>query len=59
MYAFFDSKGIPRETDGDWSKADPAFPFCSNGMVTFTVAKGGLMYEATIAGQKFRYKPRK
>lgn len=38
MYAFFNSRGIPRETDGDWSKADPAFPFCSNGMVTFSRA---------------------
>jgi len=28
------------------------------GMATFTVAKGGLMYEATIGGQKFSYKPR-
>jgi NAD(P)H dehydrogenase (quinone) len=35
MWAFFDSKGVPRQTDGDWSKADPAFPFCSDGMVTF------------------------
>lgn len=26
------------------------------GMVIFTVAKGGLMYEATIGGQKFKYK---
>jgi len=26
------------------------------GMATFTVAKGGLMYEATIGGQKFNYK---
>jgi lipid-binding SYLF domain-containing protein len=29
------------------------------GMATFTVAKGGLMYEASIGGQKFSYKPRK
>jgi len=29
-----------------------------NGMATFTVAKGGLMYEATIGGQKFGYTPR-
>jgi lipid-binding SYLF domain-containing protein len=29
-----------------------------NGMATFTVAKGGLMYEASIGGQKFNYKPR-
>jgi lipid-binding SYLF domain-containing protein len=27
------------------------------GMATFTVAKGGLMYEATLAGQKFTFKP--
>lgn len=26
------------------------------GMATFTVAKGGLMYEAVLAGQKFSYK---
>ena len=37
MWAFFDSKGVPRKTDGDWSKADPAFPFCSDGMVTFGI----------------------
>ena len=28
----------------------------NKGMATFTVAKGGLMYEAAIAGQKFSYK---
>jgi lipid-binding SYLF domain-containing protein len=27
------------------------------GMAVFTVAKGGLMYEATVAGQKFSYSP--
>ena len=27
------------------------------GMAVFTIAKGGLMYEATIGGQKFSYKP--
>ena len=30
-----------------------------NGMAVFTVAKGGLMYEASIGGQKFGYKPKK
>ena len=30
-----------------------------NGMAIFTVAKGGLMYEATIGGQKFGYTPKK
>jgi lipid-binding SYLF domain-containing protein len=28
------------------------------GMMVFTVAKGGLMYEASIGGQKFSYKPK-
>ena len=28
------------------------------GMAVFTIAKGGLMYEASIGGQKFSYKPR-
>ena len=28
------------------------------GMAVFTVAKGGLMFEATLGGQKFNYKPR-
>ena len=30
----------------------------NKGMATFTVAKGGLMYEASIGGQKFSYTPR-
>jgi lipid-binding SYLF domain-containing protein len=29
------------------------------GMAVFTVAKGGLMYEASIGGQKFGYQPKK
>jgi lipid-binding SYLF domain-containing protein len=29
------------------------------GMAMFTVAKGGAMYEATLGGQKFKYKPLK
>lgn len=27
------------------------------GVAVFTIAKGGLMYEATVAGQKFGYEP--
>ncbi|MBT3426236.1 MAG: hypothetical protein HN432_06460, partial [Gammaproteobacteria bacterium] len=27
----------------------------SNGVAVFTIAKGGLMYEASIAGQKFSF----
>ena len=30
----------------------------TKGMAVFTVAKGGLMYEASIGGQKFSYEPR-
>ena len=30
----------------------------NNGMAVFTVVKGGLMYEAVIAGQKFKFNPR-
>lgn len=30
----------------------------NKGMAVFTIAKGGLMYAATIAGQRFSYKPR-
>jgi lipid-binding SYLF domain-containing protein len=28
------------------------------GMAVFTIAKGGLMYEASVGGQKFTYKPK-
>ena len=27
------------------------------GMLVFTIGKGGLMYEATISGQKYKYDP--
>lgn len=29
-----------------------------HGMATFTVAKGGLMYQAAVGGQKFSFRPR-
>jgi hypothetical protein len=29
------------------------------GMTMFTHAEGGLMYEASIVGQKFSFKPKK
>ncbi|MEE8573993.1 MAG: lipid-binding SYLF domain-containing protein [Thermodesulfobacteriota bacterium] len=29
-----------------------------NGVAIFTVVKGGLMYEASVGGQKFSYKPK-
>jgi lipid-binding SYLF domain-containing protein len=30
-----------------------------DGLAVFTIAKGGLMYEASVGGQKFSYEPRK
>lgn len=30
-----------------------------NGVAVFTLAKGGLMYEASVGGQKFKFKPSK
>ena len=30
----------------------------NKGMAAFTIAKGGLMAEATVSGQKFKYKPK-
>lgn len=57
---------------GGASRIPVAFPIASGtkssatlaggyqgGMAVFTVAKGGLMYEASIGGQKFGYKPTK
>jgi lipid-binding SYLF domain-containing protein len=41
-------------TDHDASNAGA----WSNGMAVFSVAKGGLMYAATLAGQHFSYKDR-
>lgn len=43
------SSGRTTKTGGDYYK----------GMAVFTVAKGGLMYEATLGGQKFSFKPKK
>jgi lipid-binding SYLF domain-containing protein len=46
-------------TDADSSKvnADEKQYDKRSGMATFTIAKGGLMYEATLGGQKFKYEP--
>jgi lipid-binding SYLF domain-containing protein len=41
------------------AKKSTAHAEYQKGMVVFTMAKGGLMYAATIAGQKYSYKPLK
>jgi lipid-binding SYLF domain-containing protein len=50
--------GAAAGASADRSRAKIAGEY-QKGMAVFTVAKGGLMYEATIGGQKFGYKPKK
>ena len=38
------------------ASADIAY---QNGVAVFTMTKGGLMYEASIGGQKFKFRPKK
>lgn len=35
QYAFFDSVGVPRTTEEMWADTAKAFPFCSDGMVSY------------------------
>ncbi len=37
------------------ASADVAY---QNGVAVFTMTKGGLMYEASVGGQKFKFKPK-
>ena len=48
------STGSSAGASGGKNNASTAGDF-HKGMATFTVAKGGLMYEAALAGQKFNY----
>lgn len=50
--------GTSSGASGTKSKAKTAGGY-QGGMAVFTVAKGGLMYEATIGGQKFSYEAKK
>lgn len=43
---------------GGQRDASTVGPLWYKGMAVFTVAKGGLMYEAAIGGQKFSFSPR-
>ncbi len=51
------TSGVSSEASEDSSNAGTSGGY-HNGMAVFTVAKGGLMYAATISGQKFTYSPR-
>jgi len=49
------TSGTSAGASGTKNKATTASQY-QKGMAVFTVAKGGLMYEASIGGQKFSYK---
>jgi lipid-binding SYLF domain-containing protein len=51
------TSGVSAEASGDSSNAATSGSY-HDGMAVFTIAKGGLMYAATISGQKFTYTPR-
>jgi lipid-binding SYLF domain-containing protein len=51
------TNGVSSEASGDSSNASTAGGY-HNGVAVFTVAKGGLMYAATLSGQHFTYTPR-
>jgi hypothetical protein len=60
-YAVFPTVGTTGATSaasGGKKDATTASAGYEKGMAVFTIAKGGLMYTATVAGQKFSYKPR-
>lgn len=52
------STGASAGASATKNKATTAAAGYHKGMATFTVAKGGLMYEASIGGQKFKYGPK-
>jgi lipid-binding SYLF domain-containing protein len=49
--------GAAAGASGGRHDATATAPGYYKGMATFTVARGGLMYEASVGGQKFSYKP--
>ncbi len=50
------SDGATASASGDRNEAAEAGAW-HHGLVVFTLAKGGAMYEAAVTGQKFSYKP--
>jgi lipid-binding SYLF domain-containing protein len=49
--------GSSAGASGGEKNADTKSLGYSKGMAIFTIAKGGLMYQATLGGQKYSYKP--
>jgi hypothetical protein len=52
------STGASAGVSGDRHDARTAGAY-RKGMATFTITRGGLMYEASIGGQRFRYFPKR
>jgi lipid-binding SYLF domain-containing protein len=50
--------GANSGASGDMRDATTRSSGYQKGVVVFSIAKGGLMYAATLAGQKFTYSPR-
>ena len=50
--------GMAAGASGGRNDATTAHAGYRKGMAVFTVAKGGLMYEAALAGQKYSYTPK-
>ena len=50
--------GVSSGASGGMKDATTTSPGYEKGMAVFTIAKGGLMYAAAVAGQKFTYTPR-
>jgi lipid-binding SYLF domain-containing protein len=48
------SAGVSAVAAAESASADAKY---KNGVLVFTIAKGGLMFEASIGGQKFRFTP--
>ncbi len=51
------TNGATSSASGGKKDAATASGGFQNGVMVFTIAKGGLMYTATVAGQKFSYTP--
>ncbi|HCD54376.1 MAG TPA: hypothetical protein DEQ90_02995, partial [Halieaceae bacterium] len=49
--------GVSAGVSGGRNDASTASLGYRKGMAVFTIAKGGLMYEATLGGQKFNFTP--
>ena len=49
--------GTSSSVSGGKNNADTQSLGYRKGMAIFTIAKGGLMYQATLGGQKYSYKP--